>query len=159
MKKEIAADNIYFGKNGAGAPRIKKFLKGSKLGVAPQTLWQADEVGTTESAKRHVLEVLHSDEVFDTPKPEQLIARVLAIATSEGDIVLDAYLGCGTTASVAHKMGRAYIGIEQGAHAVTHCAKRLAAVVSGEGGGVSEKYNWAGGGGFDFYRYNSTGPI
>jgi len=97
------------------------------------------------------MSILKEEEVFDTPKPEGLIQRILEIATNPGDLVLDAYLGSGTTASVAHKMDRSYIGIEQGQHALTHCAARLAAVVEGEQGGISADLGWDGGGGFDVY--------
>lgn len=86
-------------------------------------------------------------------KPEALIARVISmISQSEGDIVLDSFLGSGTTAAVAHKMKRRYIGIEMGEQAVTHCAPRLKKVVEGESSGVSESVGWQGGGGFRFYR-------
>ena len=66
--------------------------------------------------------------------------------------MLDSFLGSGTTAAVAHKMGRRYIGIEMGEHAVTHCAPRLKKVVEGEQGGISKSVGWRGGGGFRFYR-------
>ena len=68
------------------------------------------------------------------------------------DLVLDSFLGSGTTAAVAHKMGRRYIGIEMGEHAVTHCVPRLRKVIDGEQGGISKSVNWQGGGGFRFYR-------
>jgi len=80
------------------------------------------------------------------------LERVLRIATDPGDLVLDSFLGSGTTAAVAQKMGRRYIGIEMGEHAVTHCVPRLKKVIDGEQGGVSESVNWKGGGGFRFYR-------
>lgn len=156
MDREIANGNIYFGRSGASAPRIKKFLAEAKLSVTPHTLWAADEVGTTEQAKKHLLSVLQSQDVFDTPKPEGLVHRVLAIASQPGEIVLDAYLGSGTTAAVAHKMGRRYVGIEQGAHALTHCAARLKSVVKGEGGGVSALAGWRGGGGFQTFDAGSS---
>jgi len=70
--------------------------------------------------------------------------------------VLDSFLGSGTTAAVAHKMGRRYIGIEMGDHAVTHCVPRLRKVVDGEQGGISKEVNWQGGGGFRFYRLGET---
>jgi adenine-specific DNA-methyltransferase len=89
---------------------------------------------------------------FGTPKPERLIERVLNIATNPGDLVLDSFLGSGTTAAVAHKMGRRWIGIEMGEHARTHCLPRLEKVVAGEPGGISAAVNWAGGGGFRFFR-------
>ena len=90
--------------------------------------------------------------VFDTPKPEGLIRRVLEIATDLGDLVLDAFLGSGTTTAVAHKLNRRYIGIEHGEHAVTYCAARLRLVVDGDATGISNEVRWTGGGGFDFYR-------
>ena len=89
---------------------------------------------------------------FDTPKPEKLIQRILQIATHEGDLVLDSFLGSGTTAAVAQKMGRRWIGVEMGEHAVTHCVPRLNKVIEGEQGGVSKSVGWQGGGGFRFYR-------
>ena len=67
-------------------------------------------------------------------------------------LVLDSFLGSGTTAAVAHKMDRRYIGIELGDHAVTHCVPRLQKVIDGEQGGISKAQNWRGGGGFRFYR-------
>lgn len=83
-------------------------------------------------------------------KPEKLIERVFQYATNPGDLVLDAFLGSGSTAAVAHKMGRRYIGIEMGEHARTHCLKRLQMVIEGEAGGISKSVDWKGGGGFTF---------
>jgi len=105
-----------------------------------------------------------SEASFDTPKPERLVERMLQIATNEGDLVLDSFLGSGTTAAVAEKMGRRYIGIEMGGHAETHCQPRLRKVVDGEQGGISDAVNWKGGGGFRFYRlgasvFDETGQI
>ncbi|TCK99476.1 adenine-specific DNA-methyltransferase [Shimia isoporae] len=85
-------------------------------------------------------------------KPEGLLERVMDIATAPGDLVLDSFLGSGTTAAVAHKLKRRYIGIEMGEHAVTHCVPRLQNVTDGEQGGISKAVNWEGGGGFRFYR-------
>jgi len=110
------------------------------------------DVLTSRQAKAHQREVLPGVEVFDTVKPEQLLQRVFDIATNEDDIVLDSFLGSGTTAAVAHKMGRRYIGIEMGDHAISHCAPRLKKVIEGEQGGISESVGWTGGGGFRFYR-------
>lgn len=152
MMDEIAKNNIWFGEDGNAAPRLKKFLADRKAGVTPETLWRADEVGTTGKAKKHLLQLFKEISLFDTPKPEELIHRVLEIGTNTGDLVIDPYLGSGTTAAVAHKMGRRYIGIEIGEHSRTHCVWRLRQVIDGENGGVSKLLNWNGGGGFDFYR-------
>jgi adenine-specific DNA-methyltransferase len=89
-------------------------------------------------------------------KPESLIARILDMTTEANDLVLDSFLGSGTTAAVAHKMGRRYIGIELGEHCYTHCLPRLKAVVDGEQGGISTSQNWQGGGGFKFYELAPT---
>ena len=84
------------------------------------------------------------------------MARIFAIATNPGDIVLDSFLGSGTTAAVAHKMGRRYIGIEMGEHAQTHCLPRLEKVIDGEQGGISQQVGWQGGGGFRFCKLGSA---
>ena len=85
-------------------------------------------------------------------KPEFLLARIIDLTTKKGDLVLDSFLGSGTTGAVAHKMQRRWIGIELGEHATTHCLPRLKKVVSGvDNGGISEAVNWKGGGGFKFY--------
>lgn len=90
---------------------------------------------------------------FLTPKPEALIQRILHIATNPGDLVLDSFLGSGTTAAVAHKMGRRWIGIELGEHCTTHCMPRLQKVINGEDpGGITKAVGWQGGGGFRFYE-------
>ena len=99
--------------------------------------------------------LLSKEAVFDTPKPEELVQRIIHIASNPGDLILDAYLGSGTTASVAMKMERDFIGIEQGPHVVTHCINRLRAVYHGEGGGISSSVGWQGGGGCDFYSHRT----
>lgn len=153
MQEEIKKNNIWFGRDGNGAPRLKKFLSERKVGIVPETLWRADEVGTTSDAKKHLLELFPDISLFDTPKPEPLIQRILHISTNPGDLVLDAYLGSGTTTAVAHKMGRNYIGIENGEHSKTHCANRMKKVIKGEQGGISKIIKWSGGGEFNFYRF------
>jgi adenine-specific DNA-methyltransferase len=152
MLKEIAKNNVWFGKDGNAVPRLKRFLTDRKIGLTPETLWKAEDVGTTSDAKKHLLELFKETPLFDTPKPEHLIHRVLHISTNPGDVVLDPYLGSGTTAAVAHKMNRRYLGIEIGDHIKTHCAHRLRQVIDGECGGVSDLIDWKGGGGFDFYQ-------
>ena len=151
--EEFLADNrIWFGSDGNGVPRIKRFLSEVKDGVVANTLWTYQEVGHNQDAKREI-KALEFESVFDTPKPERLIERVLTLGSNEGDIVLDSFLGSGTTAAVAQKMGRRYIGVEMGNHAYTHCAVRLKKVIDGtDQGGISKAQNWKGGGGFRFYE-------
>ena len=149
---KLNADNrIWWGRKGDSIPQIKRFLSEVKQGVTPQTLWSYEDVGHTQEAKKEILALFGRD-VFLTPKPERLVERIVHIATNPGDLVLDSFLGSGTTAAVAHKMGRRYIGIEMGEHAVTHCAPRLRKVIEGEQGGISKAVGWKGGGGFRFYR-------
>jgi len=152
MNLLIKKGEIYFGKDGKGVPRVKKYLANAIGGLTPQTLWTADEVGTTASAKKHILQMFVGSKIFETPKPEELIARVISIATKPGDLVLDAYLGSGTTASVAHKLGRNYIGIELGEQIATHCVERLKSVCAGEAGGISKEVGWTGGGNFQLVK-------
>lgn len=86
-------------------------------------------------------------------KPEKLLERIFKMSTNEGDLVLDSFLGSGTTCAVAHKMGRKWIGVELGDHAYTHCKVRMDRVISGEDkSGVSKSYNWQGGGSYKFYE-------
>ena len=142
----------YFGKNEDGAPSFKQYLKDAP-GIIPNTWWGHEESGHTDEAKKEIYALFGSSNAFDTPKPERLIKRIVEIASNPGDIVLDSFLGSGTTAAVAHKMGRRWIGIELGDHCYTHCKPRLDKVVSGEDqGGISQSFNWKGGGGYKFYE-------
>ena len=121
-------------------------------GRPPETIFPHGLAGSNRTAKIEINQLFTEGVTFVTPKPERLVEHILKIATNLGDLVLDSFLGSGTTAAVAHKMGRRYIGIEMGEHAVTHCAPRLQKVIEGEQGGISESVNWHGGGGFRFYR-------
>lgn len=133
-----------------------KIYADATSGTPPETLWRHDEVGSNRTSKIEMKQVFGGDKSFDTPKPEGLIQRVLQVGSNPGDLVLDSFLGSGTTAAVAHKMGRRYIGIELGDHCYTHCIPRLKAVVDGEQGGISKSQNWQGGGGFKFYELAPT---
>lgn len=127
----------------------KLFLYENK-GSIPETIWT--DVSNNANAKDELKKLFGREDLFDTPKPEPLIERIIQITTNPNDLVLDSFLGSGTTAAVAQKMGRRYIGIEMGNHAITHCVPRLKAVVDGEQGGISKAVNWQGGGGFRFYK-------
>lgn len=148
----VEEERISFGAKGDNNPALKIFLHETQGGLVPRTIWPHTEVGHSQEAKREVMEIFSDGALFSTPKPERLIQRVIQIGTNPGDIVLDSFLGSGTTAAVAQKMGRRYIGVEMGAHAGTHCAPRLRKVIDGEQGGISKAQNWQGGGGFRFYR-------
>jgi len=116
----------------------------------PETIWSHQETGSNRASKSEIKKLFPDLKPFGTPKPESLLQRIVHISTNPGDLVLDSFLGSGTTAAVAHKMNRRYIGIELGEHAKTHCAVRLQKVVAGEQGGISKAVNWQGGG-FRFY--------
>lgn len=116
-----------------------------------------DESFSGKGAK--TLQDIFSVKVFDYPKPEQLIAKLIEISTLENDIILDYHLGSGTTASTAHKMNRQYIGIEQMNYIETVAVERLKKVIGGEQGGISKSVNWQGGGSFiylELKKYNQT---
>jgi adenine-specific DNA-methyltransferase len=148
----LRADNrLWFGKKGDAIPSLKRFLTEVKEGVVPQTLWFREDVGDNQDGKKEI-KAFDDISIFDTPKPERLILRILEIASNAGDLVLDSFLGSGTTVAVAQKMGRRWIGIEMGEHARSHCQPRMIKVVDGEQGGISQAVDWQGGGGFRFYQ-------
>ena len=150
--EELRADKrLWFGSDGAGVPRKKVYLSECS-GVTPWTWWENKDVGHNQEAKKENNILFGTSNAFETPKPERLIERILTIATNPGDLVLDSFLGSGTTTAVAHKMGRRWIGIEMGEHAKTHCAVRMKKVVDGEQGGISKAVKWQGGGGFHYYE-------
>ncbi len=150
-QRHLAENLLWWGKTGNYTlPKLKKFQTEAPAGLVPRTLWFAADVDQTRTAKKEMKELFH-DDPFATPKPERLMQRVIHLATNPGDLVLDSFLGSGTTVAVAHKMGRRYVGVELGAHAKTHCLPRMKMVVDGEQGGISTAVGWQGGGGFSFY--------
>lgn len=137
--KELVDDNrIWFGPSGNNVPSIKRFLSEVKQGSVSKTIWYRTEVGDNQEAKKEIISINEKGDIFTTPKPERLIQRIFTLGSQEDDIVLDSFLGSGTTAAVAHKMGRRWIGIELGDHAYTNCYPRLKKVVDGEQGGISK---------------------
>lgn len=145
----IADDRIWFPKNGSGSPRLKLFADQLR-GLVPFTVWGSTDVGTNDDAKRHLLELFPDIEVFDTPKPEQLLERIIHIASNPGELVLDLFAGSGTTAAVAHKMRRRWVAVERIPDTVmSFTLPRLRAVVNGaDPSGISEQVTWTGGGSF-----------
>lgn len=149
--KELIADNrVWFGKDGDAVPAIKRFLTEVPAGLVPTTIWHHDEVGTTGTAKTEIVSLFPNVPPFATPKPESLLQRIIQIGSNPGDIVLDCFLGSGTTAAVAHKMGRQWVGIERSEETVgIYATPRLTKVVEGtDTHGISEGVGWEGGGGF-----------
>ena len=144
---ELLNDNrIVFPKKGEGKPRYKLFLSEKNLkGVIVNSWW--DDVATNQDANKDLKE-LFGKNVFDYPKSEDLIKKIIEISTKENDTVLDYHLGSGTTCAVAHKMGRRYIGIEQMNYVEDISVKRLSKVIEGEQTGISKALNWKGGGSF-----------
>jgi len=129
-----------------------------------ETIWKHEEVGSNRTSKNEVRNLFSDMIPFGTPKPEKLLKRVIELSTVPNDIVLDSFSGSGTTIAVSHKMGRRYIGVEIGEHAISFCVPRLKKVVDGEQGGISQEVNWQGGGGFHFYKlgeaiFNEEGQI
>ncbi|ORJ93189.1 site-specific DNA-methyltransferase [Prescottella equi] len=146
----LAEDRIWFPKGGAGSPRIKLFAHQLR-GLVPFTVWGSSDVGTNDDAKRHLLELFPDRAVFDTPKPEELIERILHIATNPGELVVDLFAGSGTTAATAHKMGRRWVTVERNTQTVLDFTlPRLRKVVEGtDHGGVTQLISWTGGGSFE----------
>ena len=144
---ELLNDNrIVFPKKGEGKPRYKLFLSEKNLkGVIVNSWW--DDIATNQDANKDLKE-LFGKNVFDYPKSEDLIKKIIEISTKENDTVLDYHLGSGTTCAVAHKMGRRYIGIEQMNYVEDISVKRLSKVIEGEQTGISKAVNWKGGGSF-----------
>ena len=149
FEKELEEGKIFFSNDETRIVR-KIYLKDQE-GRVPESIWFAKEVGTTREANSEI-KAFQFNSVFDTPKPERLIERVITLSTDEGDWILDSFLGSGTTSAVAHKMNRRWIGIELGEHCHTHCIPRLKKVCDGtDQGGISESVEWKGGGGFKYY--------
>lgn len=154
--RELDADGrVWWGPNGSARPSIKRYL--SEVGdLVPRTLWSKTDVGSNRTSKNEMRSLFPGDSSFETPKPEALIQRIIQIATTPGDWVLDSFAGSGTTGAVSHKMGRRWIMAELGDHCHTHIIPRLKKVIDGsDSGGISEAANWRGGGGF---RYFSLAP-
>ena len=152
-EKWLTDGRITFGLSGTGRPMLKKFIAEMEDGLTATTWWTHEEVSSNKQASIDLKELLPDVPVFQNPKPEQLVCRIIELATEHNDVVFDSFAGSGTTGAVAHKMGRRWIMVELGDHAVTHIVPRLKKVIDGDDkGGVTEATSWIGGGGFRFYR-------
>ncbi|MEY4714676.1 DNA methyltransferase [Lacticaseibacillus paracasei] len=150
---------IRFGVKGNSKPQLKAYyneIRKSGKGKAASTIWHNVRLdssiswlntNTNTSATKHQRELFGHD-VFTNPKPEELIKRVLELSSSEGDLILDFFMGSATTQAVALKMHRQFIGIEQMDYIKTVSVPRLQKVIAGEQGGVSKDVGWHGGGSF-----------
>lgn len=150
FQEMVAEGRVWFGRDGNAMPAIKKFLSEVQAGLVPTTIWPHDEVGTTGTAKGEMVELLPGVQPFSTPKPERLLERVIQVASNPGDVVVDCFLGSGTTAAVAHKLRRRWIGIERSRETLdSFSIPRLTRIIAGQDlGGVTSSAAWEGGGGF-----------
>jgi adenine-specific DNA-methyltransferase len=150
---EALADDelVWWGERGDSVPRRKVFLAEAQ-GLVPSTWWTHAEAGHNAEASAEQRRLFPGARPFSTPKPERLMWRILQIATDPGDLVLDPFLGSATTAAVAHKAGRRWVGVEASAATLERYAlPRLTAVVQGrDPGGVTAALGWEGGGGFAY---------
>jgi adenine-specific DNA-methyltransferase len=145
----LRADNrIWFPSNGAGSPRLKRF---DEAGLVPHSIWPVHETGSNDEATRHLMGLFPDRPPFATPKPEPLLKRIVHIASDPGDLVADLFAGSGTTAAVAHKMGRRWLAVELSTRTIDeYFAPRLRAVVEGrDAGGITPSVNWQGGGSYE----------
>ncbi|MFP6282538.1 DNA methyltransferase [Helicobacter pylori] len=144
--KDMEQNNriVFNGKN----PMAKRYLSEVAEGRKSSTFWDGSEVGYNLNGDAEIKQLFNGNKVFNNPKPEALISRILEIATNENDLVLDFFAGSGTTCAVAHKMKRRYIGIEQMDYIETITKERLKKVIEGEQGGISKKCDFKGGGSF-----------
>lgn len=134
----LDADNrIYWGPDGKSRPYIKRFLSEVATGRVPTSVWAPEEVGFVRNGKEESRALV--GDVFSTPKPERLLERIIHIATNPGDLVLDIFGGSGTTAAVAHKMGRRWVTCELVEDTIGRFTRpRLEKVVRGEDlGGIT----------------------
>lgn len=137
---------IYWTRGGQEQPYGKLYLQDSE-GQIPNDFWD-NSFGTNQRGAEEIRELFRGDRLFDFPKPERLIYNLMKISSEEGDLVLDFFMGSGTTQAVAHKMNRQYIGIEQMDYIETVAVERLKKVIDGEQGGISQDVAWSGGGSF-----------
>lgn len=151
VQEKIKNDELIWKKRGEKwVPYTREYAPENPTKPYP-TIWT--DVQTSRQSKAHLRLINPEVSMFDTPKPEPLIERIIEMSSNKGDLVLDSFAGSGTTGAVAHKMGRKWIMVELGDHCHTHIIPRLKKVVDGEDqGGISKSVNWQGGGGFRYYK-------
>lgn len=154
---DIIRNNMYEIHNGVF--KVKQYSFDYKNGDAKLYNNLLLDCGSLKIAKGELEALGFQRENFSTPKPEALVKRIIEISTKPGDIVLDYHLGSGTTAAVAHKMGRQYIGVEQMDYIKTVTIERMKKVIAGESGGVSKALGWAGGGEFVYCELKEDAQV
>jgi adenine-specific DNA-methyltransferase len=150
-QRHVAENLLWWGKTGNYRyPKLKRFREHAPSTLVPRTLWKASDVGQSRRAAQELRALFPGVITFATPKPESLLKRIIEIGSDPGDTVLDCFLGSATTAAVAHKLGRRWIGIERELATLEDFAEpRLQLVVDGaDPGGITSDARWSGGGGF-----------
>lgn len=157
QSKETAGsklNTIIFGKEARnGYQIVKKYRENTS---SRPSIWNDKDV-LSDRGTLEIKALFNNKKIFDFPKPEGLLEKIISIGSSEGDIVLDYHLGSGTTASVAHKMNRRWVGVEQMDYIEEVAKERLKKVIAGEQGGISKSVDWNGGGSFVYFelkKYN-----
>ncbi|GMC02569.1 hypothetical protein K5E_11330 [Enterococcus thailandicus] len=145
MEEKLETGEVIFKTDNSGI--IRKIYLVDQKGRTPENLWYGEESGTTREANSEI-KGLFGESVFSTPKPENLLKKIISIASEKNDIILDFFMGSATTQAVAMKMNRKFIGIEQMDYINTVSVPRLQKVIEGEQGGISKDVNWQGGGSF-----------
>lgn len=154
LKELDEDDRIWWGPTGTARPSIKRYLN-EVSDLVPRTLWKKDEVGSNRSSKNEMRAIFPESSSFDTPKPVQLIERVLRVSTTAGDLVLDSFAGSGTTAHAVLNLNkedggnRKFILVEMEDYADNITAERVKRVMKGYGKG--NKKTKGTGGSFDYY--------
>ncbi len=144
LQKMYKDGRLVFPKNKEGRVNRKQYLD-EWLGYAINTLWV--DIQSISGASKERTELMRGQ------KPELLIERIIQLSTEENDLILDFFMGSGTTCAVAHKMGRKYIGIEQLDYSENHSVVRLKNVIKGDQIGISKAVGWKGGGDFVYFLY------
>ena len=148
-KKKVKeeGDRIEWVKGKRGyVPYFRIYAEGRRP-TPPETIWNFEEVGSNRISKNEIKN-LFGTRIFDTPKPEKLLQKIISLASNDGDLVLDFFTGSGTSGAVAHKINRKYILVEQMDYVRNVTVKRMIKVMKGEQGGISKTVGWKGGGDF-----------
>jgi len=157
IEKWLMEKRIFFGKDGKGAPQLKRYLNEVQQGVVPTTWWTFEEVGHNDAANKELTEILGGKKLFDTPKPSTLIKHVLQLSTDKDSIVLDSFAGSGTTAHAVLDLNkedggdRKFILVEMEDYADKITAERVRRVIKGVKGAKDEKLKNGLGGSFSYF--------